>query len=201
MTIFELIDKFRRKSERIINHYRYKLILDKYCVVYSKYTFNGKIILNFEIGANIKFGDNFILSSGPFYSVDPAYMSSLHVKTNAYLKIGNNSGITGTTIHVHERIEIGNNVNIGAGCLIFDTNFHSVDYRIRIDRSIDLSFVETKPIIIKDNVFIGARSIITKGVTIGQNSIVGAGSVVVKSIPDNEVWGGNPAVFIKKIDL
>ena len=55
------------------------------------------------------------------------------------------------------------------------------------------------PVIIEDNVFIGARSIILKGVTIGRNSIVGAGSVVTKSIPSNQIWGGNPAKFIRNI--
>lgn len=47
---------------------------------------------------------------------------------------------------------------------------------------------------------IGACSIVLKGVTIGKNSVVGAGSVVTKSIPDNEVWAGNPAKFIRKVD-
>jgi len=56
-----------------------------------------------------------------------------------------------------------------------------------------------KPVVVKDNAFIGARSIILKGVTIGNNSIVGAGSVVTKSIPDNEIWAGNPARFIRSI--
>ncbi|WP_103192495.1 acyltransferase [Formosa algae] len=46
----------------------------------------------------------------------------------------------------------------------------------------------------------GASSIILKGVTIGENSIIGAGSVVTKSVPCNEIWGGNPAKFIRKID-
>lgn len=36
-----------------------------------------------------------------------------------------------------------------------------------------------------------------KRVTIGENAVVAAGSVVTKDIPDNEVWGGNPAKFIK----
>ena len=52
---------------------------------------------------------------------------------------------------------------------------------------------------IKDNAFIGAHSIILKGVTIGENSIIGAGSVVTKSVPDNQIWAGNPARFIRNI--
>jgi len=39
--------------------------------------------------------------------------------------------------------------------------------------------------------------IILKGVTIGNNVIIAAGSVISKDIPNNEIWGGNPAVFIK----
>lgn len=50
---------------------------------------------------------------------------------------------------------------------------------------------------IKENAFIGARTIICKPVTIGKNAIVGAGSVVTKDIPDNEIWAGNPARFIR----
>ena len=49
-----------------------------------------------------------------------------------------------------------------------------------------------------DNAFIGANTVICNSVTIGRNAVVGAGSVVTKDIPDNEIWGGNPAHFIKK---
>lgn len=44
-------------------------------------------------------------------------------------------------------------------------------------------------IILKNNCFIGAESIVLPNIVIGKNSILGAGSVVTKSIPDNEVWG------------
>lgn len=55
---------------------------------------------------------------------------------------------------------------------------------------------------IGNNCFIGCRSTILPNITIGDNSIVGACSVVTKSIPEGEVWAGNPAKFIcKTIDL
>lgn len=80
-----------------------------------------------------------------------------------------------------------------------DTNFHSTNWEIRMDRKKDIINAKTAPVKIDDFVFIGARSIICKGVHIGEKSLVAAGSVVVKDIPAGELWGGNPAKFIKKI--
>lgn len=58
----------------------------------------------------------------------------------------------------------------------------------------------TNEIHVGDNVLIGANSIICPGKRIGNNTIVAAGSVVTKDIPDNEVWGGNPAKYICSFD-
>ena len=55
------------------------------------------------------------------------------------------------------------------------------------------------PIIIKDNAFIGARSIILKGVTIGEGAIVGAGSVVSEDVPPFTVVCENPAKVVKSL--
>ena len=56
------------------------------------------------------------------------------------------------------------------------------------------------PVIIENNAFIGAHCTVLKGVTIGKGSIIGAGSLVSKSVPQGEIWGGNPATFIKGIN-
>ena len=49
-------------------------------------------------------------------------------------------------------------------------------------------------------VWIGSGAIVLPGVTIGDNSVIGAGSVVTKDVPENCVYGGNPAKLIKKND-
>ena len=55
------------------------------------------------------------------------------------------------------------------------------------------------PVVIQDDVFIGARSIILKGVTVGAGSVIGAGSVVTSDVESNTVVAGNPARWIKNI--
>lgn len=107
--------------------------------------------------------------------------------------------MSNVAIHCHNSITIGNCVNIGAGTQIFDTDFHSLDWEDRRDKT-DVIKQKTKPVLIGDFVFIGADSIILKGVHIGEKSIIGAGSVVSHNIPPEEIWAGNPAVFIRKIN-
>lgn len=86
---------------------------------------------------------------------------------------------------------------MGGGSKIYDTDFHSLDANDRLSFKKDMQNKKSAKVTIGNNVLIGAGSIILKGVTIGDNSIIGAGSVVTKTIPANEIWGGNPAHFIK----
>lgn len=58
-----------------------------------------------------------------------------------------------------------------------------------------------KPIIIEDNVFIGANVVVKKGVTIGRNSVIGMNSVVTHSVPANSIAVGNPCRIIKQISI
>ena len=121
------------------------------------------------------------------------------VKKDATLIIGNNTGIIGSLIYCTNNIEIGNNVMIGGGCRIFDTNFHPIEAELRRNPATCNNGVSA-PVIIDDDVFIGTNCIIGKGIHIGKGAVVAAGSVVAKNIPENEIWGGNPAKFLKKIE-
>ena len=123
---------------------------------------------------------------------------TISVRPGATLTIGANSGFSGITIFCAKQISIGAYVNCGGNVFIWDTDFHPLDFEKR--RIHDVSAITTQPITIGNDVFIGANSITLKGVTIGERSIIGAGSVVTKNIPDDEIWAGNPAKFIRKIN-
>lgn len=102
-------------------------------------------------------------------------------------------------IGCENQITIEDNVTIGSGCHIYDTDFHPLEYDERIKGYYKGCPTKRKPVLICEGAFIGAGCYILKGVTIGKHSIVGAGSVVAKNIPDGEIWAGNPAKFIRKI--
>ncbi len=114
--------------------------------------------------------------------------ASIYTTQGAMISIGDDTGISNAALYAAERIEIGKRVKIGGGVCIYDTDFHSLNYRKRGQPP--ETDVKVSPVIIEDDVFVGAQSIVLKGVRIGARSIVGAGSVVTKDIPSDEVWGG-----------
>lgn len=114
------------------------------------------------------------------------------------LIVGNNVALSNIAITCAQYIYIDNDVMIGSGVKIYDTDFHSLDANIRCGY-IDIEDKgKTKPIYIGKRCFIGAGAFILKGVTIGEESIIGAGSVLTNNVPPREIWAGNPAKFIKK---
>jgi acetyltransferase-like isoleucine patch superfamily enzyme len=84
---------------------------------------------------------------------------------------------------------------LGGGCRVYDSDFHPLDATARSAN--DLSAIRIRPVVIGDDVFVGAYSIILKGVRIGERAIIGAGSVVTRDVPAGEIWAGNPAVCVR----
>lgn len=150
-------------------------------------TSNGKLIIGEDFKCSNKVCSNSLGLIQPcvFNISSPGSM----------LAIGNNVGISGSTLCASKSIIIGNNVLIGSGCLITDSDSHPIDWKERINGGENKT--SCSGIVIEDNVFIGARSIVLKGVTIGEGAVVGAGSVVTKDVPANTVVAGNPAKLIR----
>jgi acetyltransferase-like isoleucine patch superfamily enzyme len=92
---------------------------------------------------------------------------------------------------------IGNNVNIAQNVVISGLN-HNYE---NISETIIQQGVTTQPVIIEDDVWIGANSVVLSGIHIHKHCVIGAGSIVTKNIPDYCVAVGNPAKIIKQYDF
>ena len=150
-------------------------------------------------GSRILIGDRVILrswvSSNPVAPNHSVFLSTR--SEEAEIIIGDDVGITGGSIIAIQRVEIGNRVLVGGNCLISDTDFHPLDKK---ERMREQKKINSRPVIIGDDVFIGTQSIILKGSSIGEGSIIGAGSVVSGEIPANVIAAGNPAVIIRSLE-
>lgn len=94
-------------------------------------------------------------------------------------------------------VMIGNNVILAQNVVISALNHNFEDVLTTINQQ----GVKTDQIIIEDDVWVGANSVILSGVHIGEHVVVGAGSVVTKDIPSYSVVIGNPARIVKKFDF
>lgn len=159
----------------------------------------GIPIVDISLYGSFCIGKNFTMNNGYRYNkIGRQQKCFFIVGKKGQLIIGNNVGISSTALICDKKIEIGDFVKIGGNVVIYDTDFHALDPELRRYTELECN-INKQEVIISNNVFIGAHSTILKGVHIGKNSIIGAGSVVTKSIPENEIWAGNPVKFIRKI--
>lgn len=125
-----------------------------------------------KLNVRIEYGA--IIREGVFLEENSIVLMGAVINTGAY--IGKKTMIDMNAV-IGSNAHIGDSCHIGAGAVISGTmEPHS-----------------SSPVIIGDNTFIGANSVIIEGIKIGNNVIVGASSVVTKDIPDNVVVYGNPA--------
>ena len=156
-------------------------------VVYA----GGLFLVNISRNSSLVIGHKCrFMSKSKGNSIGIIHQCMLSIEDNAILKIGNNCSFSGVSIWCFERITLGNNVRVGANCLIMDGDAHQDDPRAG----------KNKPIVIEDNVWLGGNVVVKKGVTIGRNSIIGMNSVVTKNIPTNCVAIGNPCIVVKYFD-
>lgn len=203
MKLFNIVYKIAKKILNLISSgislVATKIVFNGNTVSYSSFNTNGIPYVMVARGGKFSIGKNFAMNNGIKGNPIGCYeRCTFFVDRGAVLTIGDNVGMSQAALICHKSITIGNNVKIGGGVCIYDTDFHSLDPVIRRS-SEDLKNRAEKPVVIGNDVFIGAKSIILKGVTIGENSVIGAGSVVTKSVPANQIWAGNPARFIRNI--
>lgn len=93
-----------------------------------------------------------------------------------------------TMFDVHERMEIGRNCMIGPYCYLTDGS-----HGIVVDREIKAQPIKAEPVIIEDDVWLGAGAIILSGIRVGRGAVIAAGAVVTKDVPSHAIVAGVPA--------
>lgn len=148
----------------------------KYLKIGKRVKISPKVELNIN-DSFVKLGDDVVIMPYSFIQVG-----------NAKLTISNKVFINrGCTIVCMDNISIGENTAIGNNCSFFDH-----DHVTKKNSTQNWGDSKTDPIVIEDNVWIGANVTVLKGSHIGHNSVIGAGSVIKGNIPPNSI------VYLKK---
>lgn len=156
----------------------------------------GKILIRNLSGISaIEIGENVYINSD--WKANPVggfEHTSFFCMEGGKISIGNKVGISNSVLCAKSSIVIEDEVCIGAGCKIYDTDFHSVNSKERLNGNTN---VKTRPVRICEKAFLGSGVTILKGVTVGKAAVIAAESVVTCDIPAGEIWGGNPVRRLK----
>lgn len=166
----------------------------------EKVQIQGRPIVSLAAGSRIQIGARCVLCSDSQINAlgvnHPVVLRTM--RPGAEIVIGEDTGMSGGSICAAGSIQIGAGCLIGVNVILTDTDFHALNpNNRRYNKNPDE--IAVAPIVIEDNVFIGADVFVLKGVTIGKNSVIGARSVVTRDIPKNAIAAGNPAKVIKFI--
>jgi bifunctional N-acetylglucosamine-1-phosphate-uridyltransferase/glucosamine-1-phosphate-acetyltransferase GlmU-like protein len=189
-------------------YYKLLNLIGKLVLLYKGVKFKeGLILYSLPIisvakDSTIKFGKRVVICSTATHTAmgvnHRTVIRTLH--PSAQIIIGNDVGMSGATICAAKMVHIGSYTMLGANVSIVDTDFHTLDpYNRRYNK--EAHRINKETVLIGNNVFIGANTIILKGVKIGENSVIGAGSVVTSSIPENVIAAGNPCRVISNLQV
>jgi acetyltransferase-like isoleucine patch superfamily enzyme len=131
--------------------------------------------------------------------------TTFNIEPTGYVEVGSDTTLVGAIFMCAERITIGRNVTVSYHVTLADSDFHPTDPQLRIQDAIANSpqgdrsrrpALESRPITIGDDVWIGIGAMVLKGVNIGQGGRVHPGSVVTRDVPAGAVVAGNPARLV-----
>lgn len=199
MLLVKLLNKLIYNPYRAVSKNKF-VVCEESTILQKSFTLDFR---EYAEKKRVKIGKNNVLACSLIFESD-----------DGLIKIGNNNFINGNTKLISRNsIEIGDFVTIAWNVTIYDHDSHSLN---ALDRRADIeqqflqaragnslitnknwATVNSRPIKICNDVWIGMNAIILKGVTVGEGAIVAAGAVVTKDVAPYTVVAGNPAVMVK----
>jgi acetyltransferase-like isoleucine patch superfamily enzyme len=172
--------------------------------------FPGRIPRNVEAGENTLIDSSFCFKH--YYAEAPVglrvgrnvtlWRTSLAAGPGGVIEIGDDCYLANASLVCDSRITLGARVLVAGGVTIADSDFHPIEPAARLADSIALSPagdrrqrppVETRPVVIEDDVWIGFNATVLKGVRVGAGAVIAPGAVVTRDVPPGVEVAGNPA--------
>lgn len=159
--------------------------------------FRGRPIIEIRHGGKVIIQDDVTINSTNHgYHLNMYSPVKLYAdRPGAIITIGKKTRIHGSCLHAYSSIRVGQRCLIAANCQIIDGSGHDLSFD-NVENRIN-TVGDCCPIVIENDVWVGANTIILPGVRIGKGSIIAAGSVVTNDIPPMVIAAGNPAKVIK----
>ncbi len=140
---------------------------------------------------------NYIRLQGGIVGRRVTFYPRIKINPAKNIKIGDDVDLAwGVLITTGGGVEIGDRTLVGYNTQIFSANHVIPPNKGKIFGSGH----NKKKVVIQNDVWIGAGSIILPGVTISEGAVVAAGSIVTKDVAPFTIVGGNPAKLIKNRD-
>jgi maltose O-acetyltransferase len=154
-----------------------------------------------EVASTVRLhGRPFVRNHGTMIIRDRALLMSvvatleLATGSNGTIDIGERVFLNhGCSLGAEVMVRIGPRCQIGPHCMLMDNDFHRLEPERRMERP------DSSPIVLEENVWLGARVMVLKGVTIGVGSVIAAGSIVTTDIPERVLAMGVPARVIRGV--
>jgi acetyltransferase-like isoleucine patch superfamily enzyme len=130
------------------------------------------------------------------------FRMTLSVQPNATLVIGDHCHLSLAQLVCSDSIQLGDGVFMGLGTVVVDSDFHPLEPAARLGDTVAISplgdpdrrpRIETAPVIIEDDVWIGHKVTILKGVRVGRGAVIQPGALITRDVPAGAVMQGNPA--------
>lgn len=138
-------------------------------------------------------GDNVNLSGRSCFFFMRALPDTPEICIGSQVFVGNDC-----TFSAAQSISVGDHCLISTGVRIHDNDGHPLDPAKRRTGG-EITSEDVRPVVIEENVWVGADCRIMKGVRIGRNSVVGTGSVVTSDVPPDSLVAGNPARVVRSL--